>query len=151
MTDPSIPAPRRVRLRVWATRRRLDRVLTDGVDADASAELTLRAAQLSRPQTRRSIAAMLSNILDAAEEPRGPFEIQNPQQAVNRPAVAQARDELSALIARLRDDRAPSSVQGIARAHLLTVDCRGPLYGLTPPSELIAAIELVQSTLNKPD
>jgi hypothetical protein len=148
MTDPSIVASHRLHLRVWATRGRLDRALAAGAAADHSAELALRATQLSRPATRRSIAAMLSNVLEAAAEPPGAVEREAPAQAVNRAAVVQALDDLIALIVRLRDDEAPASAQGIAQAHLLAVDSRGPLYGRAPASALIAAIELAQSTLD---
>lgn len=148
MPAPPIVAPRPLRLRVWAKRTRLDRALAGGTPPNASPELELRAAQLSRAATRRAIAAMLSNVLDAAEEPPSPAERQVPGQAVNRSAIAHARDELTTLIAGLRDDDAPASVQGIAQAHLLAVDSGGPLYGMAPPSELIAAVELAQTTLD---
>lgn len=148
MIDLSIIASPALRLRVWATQRRLDRALAAGAQPDADAELELRATQVSRPATRRSIAAMLANILDAAEEPPNAAEREAPDQAVNRRAVAEVRDELTALIARLRDDEPPSRAQGIAQAHLLAVDSRGPLYGTAPPSALNAAIEVTQSKLD---
>jgi len=81
---PPIVVSRLVRLRVRLDHQRLDRVLAAGTDSDATPELALRAAQLSRPVTRRSIAAMLSNILDAANEPPAPSEYQAPDRVVSQ-------------------------------------------------------------------
>ena len=88
-----------IRLRVWLTRRALDRRLASGADPTATSALQLRAEQLTAPGSRRALA-------DAAD-------------AIRCSGVApDARGELETLVRRLRSAK-PIRPAGAARAHLL--------------------------------
>lgn len=134
-----------LRLRVWLRRRELDRALAAGAPIDSD-ELAHRAAQLTSPAGREAIAAMLANVLDAAEElppPGGPD-----MPSLNRPAVLDARGHLLALIERLRGDE-PAGYRGVAQAQQLATDPRGVLYRSTPVRVVVAAVELVLLALDE--
>ena len=88
-----------IRLRVWLTRRALDRRLASGADPTATSALQLRAEQLTAPGSRRALA-------DEAD-------------AIRRSGVApDARGELETVVRRLRSAE-PIAPAGAARAHLL--------------------------------
>ena len=92
---------------------------TIGADPAGSAELALRAEQLSSRAERARIADALLEILG-----REPMTfLPRPQRAVVRAAA----DEIIALVLRLRDER-PAGIAGVAAAARLADDRRGPMY-----------------------
>lgn len=112
----------RMSARWWP--RRLDRALADGVPAEASPALALRARRLTELARRRSLAGSLRRIV--REAPDGP----RPSHGRIRPdrgGVEAARDELTALADGLTDPR-PVAAHAVAQAWLLVTDGTGPLY-----------------------
>ena len=122
-TRPSLA----VRIRTRFRRAELDKALATGADPGESAELALRAKQLSSPAERARIANGLANALvealgDARRGEPMTFRLR-PQRAV----VRDAGNDILALVLRLRDDR-PVGIAGVAAAARLVDDRRGPMY-----------------------
>ena len=125
--DSSTSGPTRpslvVRIRTRLGRSELDSALASGADSAGSAELALRAEQLSSPAERARIANALVETLGDARRGHPVTLRVRPQ----REAVRAAADEIWALVLRLRDEQ-PGDVRGVAMAARL-VDARsGPLY-----------------------
>jgi hypothetical protein len=118
-TGPSLA----VRIRTRFGRAELDSELARGSDPAGSAELALRAEQLSSPAERARIANALVESLGDAR--RGePMTLRlRPQREV----VRDAADAILALVLRLRDDR-PVGTAGVAAAARLVDDRRSPMY-----------------------
>ena len=118
-TGPSLA----VRIRIRFGRAELDTALATGADPGGSAELALRAEQLSSPAERARIANGLIEALGDAR--RGePMTLRlGPQREV----VRDAADGILALVLRLRDDR-PVGIAGVAAAARLVNDRRGAMY-----------------------
>jgi hypothetical protein len=112
-----------VRIRTRLGRAELDQELANGADPAASAELALRAEQLSSLTERARIANALVEALGDAR--RGePMTLRlRPQRAV----VRDAGDDILALVLKLRGDR-PVGIAGVAAAARLADDRRGPMY-----------------------
>jgi hypothetical protein len=110
----SVPRDPSLRVRLRATRQRLDGEIAGGAPVDGSPARSLRAKQLTSPSTRRAIAAILANILDSAEERRIDW---CSRLIVEYNAVLEARDGILELIALLRSDTtlAPRAVVLAAR------------------------------------
>jgi hypothetical protein len=120
-TRPSLAVRIRSRLR----RDRLDEELSRGADPAASAELSLRAAQLRSPAERARLANALVEALGDARGPNlGAFRAKARQQHV---VIREYADDLLGLALRLRDDR-PVDVQGAAMTARLVDDRRSPLH-----------------------
>jgi hypothetical protein len=113
-----------LRLRVRVARRRLDREIGGCLPVHASPARSLRARQLASPSTRRAIAAMLGNILDAAEERQhdGGSEL-----VLEYNAVLEARDRIGDVIELLRSD-APLAPRAVAQALLLATCSDSALF-----------------------
>ena len=116
-----------LRLRVWRRRTRLDAALADGAAPTDEPALALRAEQLTRMPTRRSIANALQNLLEAAEAPAEAWGMDGPRPPLKGGAVIDAREELLTLSDRLR---APGAIrpQGAALAALMVFDSASPVY-----------------------
>ena len=115
----------RRRLRVRFSRARLDRDLAEGSCPGAFEDLTLRAAQLADPRTRRRVAGLLRRLVKLAEvSPAGRLACAVP---VCRSSVLRWREGLLGLAERL-DGPAPVNPCGVARALVLLTDGGGPLY-----------------------
>ena len=112
-----------VRIRTRFGRAELDEALATGADSSGSAELALRAEQLSSPAERARIAIGLVEALGDARRGEPMTLRMRPQRAVVRDAV----DDILALVLRLRDDR-PVGISGVAAAARLVDDPRGPMY-----------------------
>lgn len=113
----------RLRLRVSLRRGTLDRELADGRDPHVSAELGLRAMQLTNDAIRRRLACALRGIVAEAE--RGPrFSAAVP---VCRPNVAPWAEGLLGLADVLQRPGAVNPC-GVARALAMITDGAGPLY-----------------------
>jgi hypothetical protein len=133
-------SPLRVRTRVQ--RNRLDEQIAGGADTTATAELTLRAAQLRTHAERQRIANALVEAVGEAR--RG-----DPVTVRTKPHRAQVRacaDELLGLAARLRDDL-PVDVRGGAMAARLVTDRHGPLRS-TRGGDLRQAVEAARTTMD---
>lgn len=112
-----------VRIRTRLGRAELDSELAHGSDPASSAELALRAEQLSSPAERARIANGLVEALGDAR--RGePMTLRvRPQREV----VRDAADDILALVLKLRDDR-PVGIPGAAAAARLVDDRRSAMY-----------------------
>jgi hypothetical protein len=118
-------ASMRLRLRVLARRERLDRMLLEGADPVTSAELTLRAFQLTRPPGRAALAAGIEDAVSSA----GSRRRRSPSAApLARSGIAAARPELAELARALREEPIVSA-HGVVLARRLLTDGSGPLYG----------------------
>ena len=133
----------RLRLRVRITRGSLDRQLASGAADDGSPALALRAHQLTSTPVRKTIAALLATIQEAAEErqadPSSPL-------IVDHTAVLEAREQIQRLIDVLRDRRVLEP-RGIALARLLLRDSRGPLFCASPARPLEQALSDISAHL----
>ena len=137
-TSPSLA----VRIRTRFGRGELDSELANGADPAGSAELALRAEQLSSPAERARIANALVESLGDAR--RGePMTLRlRPQREV----VRDAADDILALVLRLRDDQ-PVGTAGMAAAARLVDDRRSPMYR-DDAGDLHDAIRSAQSAID---
>lgn len=117
-----------LRLRVYATRGRLDRQIAGGRACASTPELALRASQLTDRRARRRLAHSLREVVDYAER-RSAVPVISPV-VLERAAVRGARGSLLALADRLDAD-APVSPAGVARSQVLLTDGLGPLFNPT--------------------
>jgi hypothetical protein len=107
-------------------------MLARGADPAASADLALRARQLTRRRTRRSLAAATESLLRESQSPPRP-RCYLPER-LNRAAVREASADLTALTERLRSES--SSVRAAATISWLLTDAEGRLYVETSAAEL---------------
>lgn len=131
-----------VRIRTRLARFELDSQLAHGADPAGSAELALRAEQLSSPAERARIANGLVEALGDARRGEPMTLRPRPQRAV----VRDAADDILALVLRLRDDR-PVGIPGVAAAARLVDNRRGPMYR-DDAGDLHEAIRSTQSALH---
>jgi hypothetical protein len=135
--------PRFLRGRVWLHRRELDRRLAHGVPPSSSAELEYRAEQLRSDRCRRSFAAGISRILEAAEEPPGPFTAAVP---VHRAEVLDARAELDDLVDLLRF-QGDLQVRGLALLEPFLTSGDSPLFHPSPEESLEHTVRRIRGAL----
>jgi hypothetical protein len=100
----------------------LDRALIAGADPAGSPQLATRAARLTSPPSRASLADGLERLLQAAQEPAGRWRV-----LPRRAAVLDNAEELRALASVLRGNR-PLYARGIAMLDQLLSDGSGPAY-----------------------
>jgi hypothetical protein len=123
-TGESPPQPsRRLRLKTWWRRDRLDQQLARGVDRTGRPELELRSSQLVRPVARTELASALESVVQYARY--GP--VLERIEVLRGAEVSRCADELLALAHRLRDDQ-PIDVRGVAMTSRLLKDPRSSLY-----------------------
>jgi hypothetical protein len=135
--------PRMLRGRVWLRRRELDRRLAAGVDPSTSAELTYRAKQLLSPRCRRSFAAGLMRILEAAEEPANSLSAAVP---VRRREILEARGGLIELADLLKfEDKL--QVRGLALMDPLLTSGDSPLFHSDPEERLEHSLGRIRAAL----
>lgn len=121
---PLAPRPTLLaRLSALARSGHLDRELAAGADPEASPALALRARSLLSQRSRAGIAESLDRAIRSASEPYR----RSSQAPLSSPAILEARPELEALSAELRDDT-DHRAQGVALARLLLVEPTSPLY-----------------------
>lgn len=102
-----------VRLRALWNRARLDEALARGADPGTTADLRLRAAQLRSRRVRARLATSLFEEISEAQQPTlDPITARGWR---HRAAVEESRDDLLALILRLRSKR-PIDARGAAMA-----------------------------------
>jgi hypothetical protein len=117
-----------VHLRVWAQGPDLDRALAAGVDPAASAELLLRADQLTDPRTSRRFAAALEGAVNLADRPGA---LAQTAVVLHPNVICACRAPLLALAQRLRDPE-PVGVRAAAMVSYLTRSGDSPLFGTLP-------------------
>jgi hypothetical protein len=108
------------RLRTWRRAEDLDRLLGAGVDPATTAELTLRAAQVTKPRKVRRLGTALVSIVVAADNPV--IEL-----GADRQAITEARSALLELTKRLRDGDVVGTRGGAMASYLVHAD-GSPLY-----------------------
>ena len=133
---PRTPAGRGlVHVRARLRRRRLDAALAAGCDPWGSAELIVRAAQLTTVQERRKVALALETLVRCAEQGR-------PLSAylrIREPAVLCERERLLTLAARLNEpDPVPAAV--MAQLEWLLWNERSPLFAGGDAPEVIGHV-----------
>jgi hypothetical protein len=135
-----------LRVRVWSRWPALTRELARGSDPNASAELTVLSRQLIGLRAQQRLADALERVMTAASRRPRPPSAKVP---LNRPEILGARDELSALAARLRDG-SPAPVQGLAIATLLIHDGASPLYSRRAPQDVGSLAREARERLDDP-
>jgi hypothetical protein len=122
-----------LRIRVAAHSAALTQALAEGADPFSSAELAVRARQLTSSHERASLARTLQRILEDASRPAiGRFSVI----PFCRRAVIDADEPLRVMIERLADPR-PVNAEGMALIHRIITDGTwSPLYNATAPGAL---------------
>ena len=115
------------RVRIRRRRATNDRALALGANPDTSPELAQRAQSLQRSDTRAALAAQLTNIIHAAEEPADYWRSHGIDPPLRANSVLAARTDLLELARRLASP-SPASVTGLARASLLIEAPDSPIY-----------------------
>jgi hypothetical protein len=134
-----------LRMRVWWQWPVLTRELAEGGDPDARPELTVLARQLIGRPTQHRLADALERILaTASRRSRPPTKV-----PLNRHEIFSARDELAALVERLREGT-PAPVRGLAMATLLVHDGASPLYGGRPAQDVWGFARETRERLDDP-
>jgi hypothetical protein len=131
----------RDRLRVRLGAVQLDRLLAAGEPPEVSPAMELRARDLIGPRTRRRMGRALQQV--ARQGDRKPSVVRAP---TSRGAVAEAREELGLLAARLLAP-APVEARGVAQVRLLLSDGAGPLYWARRSGELRRRINEAREAL----
>lgn len=141
-----IPRPVRARTRLWTHLRAssLDRALAAGASPDCTASLSLRAAQLIRASTRRTLARSLQRVINDATRP--PFP-PGPGAIPCRRKVLAARELLVELAERL-DGQEPVDARGVAQVRLLLVGVARPLYDRPRANDLAPALQAALEALD---
>ena len=142
--DPgALRRPLSLRMKVSLQRHALTQDLAAGAPPTASAELTLRAAQLISVRRRRQLARSLRRLL---KEARSVQLIRST--IIHRHGVVQAEEAINALIARL-DDNQPVAVQGMAMLEQLLSDgASSPLYIAAKLGALRRQVEVVTEAMD---
>lgn len=117
-------APTRVHVRVLLHRGRLDRLLLEGAEPVTTAELTLRAYQLTRRPSRAALAASLEQSVASAARRRRRSATSAP---LARDAIAGTRPVLAELARALREEPV-AAARCVALVRRLLADGAGPLY-----------------------
>jgi len=135
----------RIRLDALVRRASLDAQLVEGRNPRTSAELELRAAQLTRGAERRRLSAAFREAVREAERPVSRRGL-SPRVPVNRRAVLACRSQLEELADRLVAVEHPRP-RGVAIARWLLVDGAGPLYARARADRLPNVIHAAQRAL----
>ena len=142
---PAAPGvSRRLRLKVYLTRGKLDRQISAGRPYKSTAALALRSSQLVAPSTRRQLAQRLRKIVDYADYRATHVAISSV--VVEPAAVRRARHPILGLAERLEGQDQVSPV-GIARIQELLTDGRSPLFNRHCERSVTQAIWEVQDAL----
>ena len=134
-----------VRIKTWLERDHLDKKLAEGIDAETSPELTLRAQRLGSDAGRTRLARDLEATLQGARRPATMSHL-----LLRRRRVQSCADELLQLAGRLRDDQ-PISVRGAAMTAVLLSDGKGPLYYEHATVPLRQSLRSARSALDEVD
>lgn len=139
----------RIRHRISARlqARTLDAALATGGSPEFHAALAIRAHTITRPAARRHLARSLERILTEAARPAGLRP--TPLTSCRRQALANATDDLNALITRLRSPR-PVAARGVAQLVIMLSDAASPLHLGTTEPDLHTAIQETLAHLDDP-
>jgi hypothetical protein len=118
----------------WA---RLDRETAAGLPTDGFEPRQLRAQTLALPEERRAIAAVLQNLLDAADTSAVSGSGRDRADALT---ILAQRDRLVELVGLLRG-KASMTVRAVALAELLACDHASPLVSPHKNRGLSAALD----------
>jgi hypothetical protein len=146
--NPSTAQARSATLRLQVALRRgtLTRQLAEGENPAATAQLGLRAHQLTTARTRSALARSLRRVIREAQSP----PLQRPFSIISRRAVLGAVGEIDLLVKRLHSPD-PAAPQGMALvAELLTDGASSPLYGSADPGVLRRLVILNTTALDPP-
>lgn len=132
-----------LRGRVWLHRRALDAKLAQGVLPSSSPELSYRAKQLLSPGCRRSFAAGIKRIIEAAYERPGSFTAAVP---VRRAEILDARAELTDLADLLRFEKT-LHVRGLALLEPFLTSGDSPLFHPNPEETVEHTVRLIRAAL----
>jgi len=123
----------RLRLRATWHRARLTRELAEGADPSASAEIALRARQLTSARTRRTLARSLRRTIAEAHQAA---RTRSAVPIIDRGAVLEAEAAIAEMIERLLSPR-PVHPQGMATLERILTNADGsPLYNPSAPGTL---------------
>ncbi len=137
-------APLTLRLRVFVTRRALDRRIVSGRACDTSPALALRALQLTGWRTRDELARNLRRVVDYVERRGSPGVISTVM--IEPHAVRTGRRAILGLARRL-EGPAPVSATGVVLAAALLTDGRSPLFNPHSRRTVSQAISEVHDAL----
>jgi len=140
----STDSPLALRLRVHATRGRLDRQLAAGRPCESTAALSLRARQLTHPRARQRVARDLRGIVDYVDRLGSPRVVS--AVVIEPAAVRRARQPILGLAERL-EGAAPVSPRGVALARALLTDGLSPLFNQYCERTVTQAIWAVEDAL----
>ena len=135
-----------LRMQTAVRRAALTHQLAHGEDPAATAQLRLRAHQLTSARTRSALADGLRGVIREAQQPlwHQGFSV------VNRRSVLGAVQEIDLLVKRLHSPE-PVTAQGIALVtQLLTDGASSPLYGSADPGILRRAVIVDTAALDPP-
>ncbi len=135
--------PAGLRSRVWLHRRRLDSELARGAAPDSNPELSLRAEQLRSSRCRRSFAAGITRIIEAAQERPNPNTAAVP---VMRADVLTSRRELTHVADLLRSDE-DLELRGLALLEPFLTAGESPLFNPQPEDTLEHAVRRIRAAL----
>jgi hypothetical protein len=152
LLDRSIPrreagaefASASLRLQVRLRRRRVDRLLAEGVSPTSDPQLALRAAQLTRPAVRARLAAGLRDGVRSVDESALTLR-RRPQAPVDATSVQACASEMGELARALTDIN--PRVRGAAIVNALLTDGLSPLYAGDQAGRLHDAILSARSAL----
>jgi len=126
----------------------LTRALAEGVDPAISDQLSLRAAQLTAPRSRRLLTRSLRRTIAEAYKPA---MSRSRAAIIDRAAVLDAEDAITAMIDRVTSSR-PVRAEGMAIAdRMLTNAERSPLYNAGEPGSLRRVIRAATAAMDPDD
>jgi len=123
---------------------RIDRDLAQGASPEFTVALALRARHLVGPESRRSLARSIENIVADADRFAQRRQLKIP---LCRRRIREASIELGEVSERLRSG-GPVSARGVAKLELLLADGCGPLYQRGSQEDLRARLREVIEALD---
>lgn len=132
-----------VRVRARLLAGRLDRRLAAAASPADSALLAARAAELTGPDSRRTLAEAVERLARSADEAWSSAHI-----GPHRRAVGANRERLEAMSGLLRGPE-PVYARGVAMLRLLLRDGSGPVYLDRGGATLAASLDRVQTAMRR--
>jgi hypothetical protein len=133
-----------LRLQVAIRRAALTRQLAEGENPAATAQLRLRADQLTTARSRAALAHSLRRVIREAQSP----SLHRPFSIVSRRAVLGSVEQIDLLVKRIHSPE-PVTPRGMALvAELLTDGGSSPLYGSADPGVLRRIVTLNTAALD---
>jgi hypothetical protein len=136
--------PLTLRLKVFVTRRGLDRQIAAGRACESSPALSLRARQLTGWRSRQELARNLRRVVDYVERRRSPGVIST---VMIEPAAVRAGRQAILGLARRLEGPAPVSASGVVLSAALLTDGRSPLFNPHSKRTVAQAVSEVHDAL----